>query len=494
MSRSRFEAQIRKVLSDRQDEAAMDFDGVPVTWGEANAMAAAVERALDECGLAERERVGLMGRNRPAHHVALWAIFISNRCVSMVYSAQPPAALAEDLMANRWPVVFGEPKDWTPEVIAAADAAGAVGFALTGDAAAPLKRVTHNERPGPGADRSPDDDTVIQLLSSGTTGKPKRISLSRTAVDEMIDRTVTQYSAAGDPTGMPQIMVWPLSSLGGTNASLPSVLLGQRLVIQERFNGPRLLDLIRRHRPQFLSIPPSAIGMLLQLKPSKEDLSSITVFGAGSAPLDPNVHAALEDDYGIPVTQVYGATEFAGIISGWTKDDFKLMRQKRGSVGRALPGMTIRTVDRDTGEPLPPGQTGLVEAMVPRIGSDWVRTNDLGRMDEDGFLYLEGRADDAIIRGGFKIVPEEVAEVLRTHPKVADAALIGIKDDRLGEVPAAAVQRRPDTPAPTAEELDAFLRAKLPPYKVPARFAIVDEIPRTESMKPRREGLRQLFA
>jgi acyl-CoA synthetase (AMP-forming)/AMP-acid ligase II len=114
-------------------------------------------------------------------------------------------------------------------------------------------------------------------------------------------------------------------------------------------------------------------------------------------------------------------------------------------------------------------------------------------VDEDGFVYVEGRVDDVILRGGFKVHAEEIAELLRTHPKVADAALIGIPDERVGAVPAAVIEKRVGAPAPTAEELEAYLRTKLAGYKIPARFVIVDEIPRTGTLKPRRQDLRALF-
>lgn len=148
----------------------------------------------------------------------------------------------------------------------------------------------------------------------------------------------------------------------------------------------------------------------------------------------------------------------------------------------------------ETGESLPKGESGLIEALVPRVSDDWVRTNDVVRLDEDGFVFLEGRADDAIIRGGFKIVPEEVAEVLRTNPGVGDAALIGISDERGEMVPAAAIEPRAGQMPPDEKELEEFLRDRLPGYKIPARWAIVDKIPRTQTLKPQREGMRALFA
>jgi len=264
-------------------------------------------------------------------------------------------------------------------------------------------------------------------------------------------------------------------------------------VIQEKFDAPRFLDQLRKYRPTFLAMPPAAAAMMLQLKPVKEDLASVQLYFNGAAPLDPNVRQVLEDEYGLAVADAYGATEFAGIISSWVPSDFALLKAKRGSCGRALPSIGLRIIDRETGRELPSGQEGLIEALVPRISDDWIRTNDLAYLDDDGFLFLRGRADDAIIRGGFKVLPEEVAEVLRTHPRVGDAALIGLPDERLGMVPGAVIEPRQDAVPPTAAELDEFLSTRLPTYKRPVRYAVVAAIPRTQSMKPRREGLRALF-
>jgi acyl-CoA synthetase (AMP-forming)/AMP-acid ligase II len=494
MPRSSYVPQIREVLRGRPDATAIDFDGTLFTWREAAAVASAAEALLDTLGVPEFGRIGLMGRSRPVHFAMLWGIFVAGRCTCMVHAFQPPAALAEDVATHRWPVLFGESRDWASEVIAAADAAGTVGYALSDDAFNPFVRVTQREAPSPELLAPPVDDTIIQLLSSGTTGKPKPIYLSLRSIDELIERTRFQFASGGSGESAPQIVPWPLSSLGGTNAALPAVTLGQLVVIQEKFDAPRFLEQLRRYRPSFLSMPPAAMAMLLQLRPAREDLASVELYFNGAAPLDPNVRTVLEEEYGLPVANAYGATEFAGIISSWVPEDFALLRAKRGSCGRALPGMELRIVSQDDGRVLAAGETGLVEALVPRVSNDWVRTNDLAYMDEDGFLFLQGRADDAIIRGGFKVLPEEVAEVLRTHPKVGDAALIGIPDERLGMVPAAAVEKRASSEAPTAQELDAFLRERLAPYKLPVRYAIVSEIPRTASMKPRREGLRALFA
>jgi acyl-CoA synthetase (AMP-forming)/AMP-acid ligase II len=193
------------------------------------------------------------------------------------------------------------------------------------------------------------------------------------------------------------------------------------------------------------------------------------------------------------VLLMYGATEFAGIICGWSVREFAFLGKKRGSVGRPRPGMQIRVVSQETGEPLPSGEYGLIEAIVPRIGTEWVRTTDVGRIDEDGFLFLQGRADDAIIRGGFKIIPDEVSDVIRQHPQVGDAAVVGLPDKRLGAVAGAVVEPAANCELPGEDDLRAFLKDRLPSYKVPDRFAFVGEIPRTTTMKPQRQQLIALF-
>src|SRR3989442_1629996 len=118
MPRSGYEARIRKVLAERPDETAIDFDGVPFTWGEVAAVAAAVERLIEAAGLKDGERVGLLGRNFPSQFAALWGIFVAGRCISMLYAQQPPQAVAADLAKGRWPLVLGERRDWTAEAVA----------------------------------------------------------------------------------------------------------------------------------------------------------------------------------------------------------------------------------------------------------------------------------------------------------------------------------------------------------------------------------------
>jgi acyl-CoA synthetase (AMP-forming)/AMP-acid ligase II len=158
-----------------------------------------------------------------------------------------------------------------------------------------------------------------------------------------------------------------------------------------------------------------------------------------------------------------------------------------------LPGVTVRTVDPETREPTAPGVEGLVEVLSPRVSPDWIRTSDLGVLDEDGFLFLRGRADGAIVRGGFKVLPETVERALQTHPKVAVAAVVGVPHERLGEVPVAAIELAPGVEPPTPEELEAHLRRDLLATYIPAEFRIVEALPRTPSMKVAKGQVKALF-
>jgi long-chain acyl-CoA synthetase len=194
--------------------------------------------------------------------------------------------------------------------------------------------------------------------------------------------------------------------------------------------------------------------------------------------------------------QNYGATEFAGGVAGWTLADFKEFHaQKKGAVGKLNRGITARIVDPESGAELPFGETGLLELRSAQLGdaSAWVRTSDLAVLDADNFLWIRGRHDNAIIRGGFKVQPDDVVRAMETHPAILEASVVGLPDERLGQVPAAAYILRRDAQQPSDDELAGFLKQLLLAYQVPAKFLCLDELPRTPSMKVSQPDLKALF-
>ena len=224
--------------------------------------------------------------------------------------------------------------------------------------------------------------------------------------------------------------------------------------------------------------------MLLDADLPKEDLASLDFIMSAAGPLDPETRDAFEQKYGIPVLLAYGATEFAGSVCTWTPDLYREWgASKRASSGRVLPDTEVRIVDPDTGAEVATGEHGLLEAKIPLIGPDWIRTMDLASIDADGFITLHGRADGAINRGGFKILPETVRRVLVSHPTVHDACVVGVRDERLGEVPFAAFEPEPGMPVPSETELQELVRKSLPRHHVPVAVVAVEELPRNPALK-----------
>jgi long-chain acyl-CoA synthetase len=258
----------------------------------------------------------------------------------------------------------------------------------------------------------------------------------------------------------------------------------RRIVMLERFTVDGFVNAIKTHRITRSGVQPAVIRMLLDADVPKEDLASLEFLISASGALDPETRDEFEKHFDIPVRLAYGATEFAGSLCAWTPDDIeKFGDSKRNSVGKPLPDTQVRVVDPDTGADLPSGEQGLLEAKVAPISPDWIRTTDIASIDADGFVTLHGRADGAINRGGFKILPETVRRVLISHPAVRDACVVGVPDKRLGQVPFAAIEAAPGMPAPSAAELKDLVRQALPVYNVPVDFALVDELPRNPALK-----------
>lgn len=492
-------SRLRDLMGQDPQAGAIESGGGWVSWG---AMAAAIDRmdtVLGAAGLGRAAPVGMLLRNRPAHLCAALAVLLSQRCVLTINPFQSAEALGAGLAQLRAPVLVMEEQDWAlPRVKAAAAGAmvlliGQQGAAITIEPVPGFKAPTL-------ADAYPAQPGVgILMLSSGTTGVPKRVPLPFASFERSIMGAAFYESGDGGPVKVKRTVAFlcmPLVHIGGLWVAVLNLVSGRPVVLFEKFSVPVFEDAMLRHRPKLVSLPPAAIRMIYDANVPKSSLESLIAIRAGSAPLDPAFAELFEQRYRLPILDAYGATEFAGGVAGWTWPDHQQWgKAKRGSVGRANKGVSLRVVDRDTGAPLPAGQVGLLEVRAAQLGSgDWMRTTDLAELDADGFLYIRGRADDAIIRGGFKVLPNAVADVLRRHPAIFDACVVGLPDERLGAVPVAAVEVRSGHALPTEAELIGFLREQLVAYQVPVRLLIVEQLPRTPSMKVSQPEVRRLFA
>jgi acyl-coenzyme A synthetase/AMP-(fatty) acid ligase len=329
------------------------------------------------------------------------------------------------------------------------------------------------------------------MLTSGTTGPPKRIDLTY----DMLARSVITSPTPTELRKGIAIVNAPLVHIGGVFRVLQCVCEARPFALLDRFELNQWADAVRRHQPRAVSLVPAALRMVLHSDLTREDLAGIRAVTSGTAPLSADDADAFTAKFGIPVLTSYAATEFGGGVAGWTLADYqKYWQDKRGSVGRATLGAQLRVVD-DDGAPLGPGQPGLLEVKPGQLGpsADWLRTTDLARIDTDGFLWILGRADQAIIRGGFKVMPDDVRDALESHPAVGGAAVVARPDDRLGETPVAMVELRHDASV-EGDALIDFLRARLARYEIPTEIAIVEQIPRTPSGKADLAAVRQFFS
>jgi long-chain acyl-CoA synthetase len=225
---------------------------------------------------------------------------------------------------------------------------------------------------------------------------------------------------------------------------------------------------------------------------ARTDLGSLRSLAYGAAPASPDLVArATEALPGVAFSNVFGQTETLGAYTALSADDHH-HDVRRTSVGRALPGIQLRVVDPDSGEDVPGGEPGELWVLSEQnVAPGWLRTGDLARVDADGYVFPVGRLSDTINRGGEKLGPIEVEEVLRTHPAVADAAVAALPDADLGErVGAAVVARQAVSP----QELRAHCRQHLARFKVPDTVVLVDQIPYDDLGKVRRRSLATMIA
>lgn len=479
--------RLSRLLAEAPPEAeAIEHDERWWTWGSMQHTARALGDALDAAGLHADARIGVVLENRPEHVAVVAAVIASGRCVVMLSPLQPAARLAADIAGCQLPLVVSGAgalaRDGVLDAVVAHGLAlelGADGSVRTVGGAAPA-----------GAPANPG--VAVEMLTSGTTGPPKRIHLSVAQLDQALASGGQTPKADRLLTRSASLVAAPLVHIGGLWRALACLATGRRMILMPKFVLEPWVRAVERHRLRAASLVPAAIRAVLDAEVPEQRLASLQVVTSGTAPCPPDLADAFFRTYGIPVLMTYGATEFAGAVAGWTLPlHEKWWDRKAGSSGRAFLGVELRVTGED-GVELPSGQAGRLEVRTAQTaqGSQvWVRTSDLARIDADGFLWIEGRADDAIIRGGFKVQPETVQRVLERHADVREAAVAGLPDPRLGHVPVAAVEVEPGRTPPAVADLVTLCRTHLMPYEVPVHFIVLDELPRTPSSKVSRTDL-----
>ncbi|MFZ0664257.1 MAG: long-chain fatty acid--CoA ligase [Acidimicrobiales bacterium] len=348
-----------------------------------------------------------------------------------------------------------------------------------------------------------DPDTAFITWTSGTTGIPKAILQTHSAYIELIDRVLGPLRGRpADPEKPPSPNLVPVSL--ALNAGIYNVLFGLRagasLVVMDRFDTTQFATLVKRHSIRSTVLPPAAMVMLSD-DPALRDLSPLKYVRSITAPLSPLAASRFSDKFHVTVLNGYGQAEIGEVI-GWTADDARSHPEKIGAVGRPHPNVAIKVVG-PTGDLLADDEIGELFVRPPRMAAGYaegeslddridpegyVRTGDFARIDPDGFVWIEGRVSDLINRGGNKVFPDRVEEVILLSPGVKEAAVVGVQDPRLGEVPIAFI-----VGDATTDELESLCRKHLSAYKIPVAFERVESLPRSEVGKVLRKKLADLY-
>jgi fatty-acyl-CoA synthase len=359
--------------------------------------------------------------------------------------------------------------------------------------------------PVPLPDVTPLDDAQIQY-TSGTTGFPKGVLLHhRGLVDNA--RLMMQRWAGGPD----DVVVWPMPlfhTAGCGMGVLGALSARATLVCLTRFDPALQLELIESERASITGgVPTMLIALLGHPDCAGRDWPNLRVVGSGGAPVPAEVAEACESRFGARFSIVYGITECSPIITMTRLDDPPDIRTE--TVGTALPHTEVMIADPVSGRPVPTDTLGEVcargylvmngyfddpDATAAAVDADgWYHTGDLAVMDADGYLRIEGRLKDVIIRGGENIYPREIEDLLHRHPVVAEAAVVGKPDPTWGESVAAFVRPAPGAVV-TEAELHAYCREHLAAYKTPVTWIFIDAFPLTASGKVRKNVLRERLA
>lgn len=356
------------------------------------------------------------------------------------------------------------------------------------------------------------DSVAIVLFTSGTTSAPKAVELSHNNLTSYVTGTVEFESAAPDDAAL---ICVPPYHIAGISAALSNLYAGRKMVYLPSFDADEWVRLIKAENVTTATVVPTMLDRIVTvLETGGHDLPSLRNLAYGGSKVGlPLVRRALELLPRVGFVNAYGLTETSSTIAVLTPDDHREAQaasaagvaRRLGSVGRAVPGIELQIRDED-GRVLGPGETGelfvrgeQVSGRYTGIGSvldenGWFPTRDIATLDEDGYLFIGGRSDDTIIRGGENIAPAELEEVLIEHPHVRDVAVVGVEDPQWGQAITAVVVPAPGS-VPDPDDLREYVRKTLRGSRTPDRVVFRDELPTTPTGKVlRREIVKELRA
>ncbi|HET6571391.1 MAG TPA: long-chain fatty acid--CoA ligase [Solirubrobacterales bacterium] len=470
--------------AERAPEApAVRLGEVELSYGELDERSARLATLLLEKGLDVGDRVGVMLPNVPEFPVAYYGVLRAGGIVvpmNVLLKRREIAFYLEDSGAKLLLAWHG----FAAEAEAGAADAGAEAIEIE---AAAFAELLAGYEPAADVVETADDDTAVILYTSGTTGKPKGAELTHAnlARNADVSRRTTCEVGPGDVV----LGSLPLfHSFGQTVAMNASIAAGACLTLVPKFEPGEALATMQRDRVTHFYGVPTMFGALLH-EPERErfDTAALRTCITGGASMPVEVLRGFEDAFGAKVMEGYGLSETSPVASSNHPD----RERKPGSIGTPIEGVEMKLVDENDAE-VAQGEVGEIvirghnvmkgywqrpEATAEAMRGGWFHSGDMARVDEDGYFFIVDRKKDLIIRGGYNVYPREVEEVLYEHPKIREAAVVGVPHDEWGEeIGAAVVLLEGERLSP--EEVSAYVKDRIAAYKYPRLVWFVDELPK----------------
>ena len=476
-------SMLAQTAAKQGERPAIRLDGLVLSYAQLQDAAGRLTSLLRSLGIAPGDRVAAMLPNVPAFPIVFFGALGAGAVVGPMNPLLKSREIASYLEDSGAKVLFA----WHSAAGEAAKGAAETGVHVIEVHEPDLAALLADVSPAAEIATPADEDDAVILYTSGTTGKPKGAELTHANMHsnaELTAETLLQNSPDDVLMGcLPLFHVFGLTC--GLNAA---VIVGCSLTLLPRFDPGHALEIIGRDKVTiFEGVPTMYAAMLHHPGSAQADFSSLRLCISGGAALPVEVLRGFEGAFHCVILEGYGLSETSPVASFNHPDKVR----KPGSIGTPVVGVRMRVVDAD-GTEVPVGEVGEIaiaghnimkgywrkpEATAEAITDGWFRTGDLARVDEDGYFYIVDRKKDMIIRGGYNVYPREIEELLYEHPAVAEAAVVGIPHDVLGEEIGAAVKLKPDATV-TAEELRAFTRDRIAPYKYPRHVWIVPDLPK----------------
>ncbi|HEX8859626.1 MAG TPA: 4-coumarate--CoA ligase family protein [Actinomycetes bacterium] len=450
-----------------------------------------VAAGLAERGFRKGDAFAIWLPNTPEYAVAFYAVSLAGGVSTTANPLYTADELANQLNDSHARFLLTAPP-LLERARAAADRSGVEEIFVLGEAegATPFAELLASKGEPPKVEIDPANDLVTLPYSSGTTGLPKGVMLTHRNIVANLCQGDT-FLVEGDQERV--IAVLPLYHIYGLSVLMCGVVWkGATLVTMPRFDLEEFLRLLQdQHITRAFLVPPIILALAKHPLVDKYDLSALNTVLSGAAPLDAGLEAACAERTGALVTQGWGLTETSPVLTTNVGSE-----PRPGSVGRLLANTRLRVVDPASGRDLPVGETGELMAAGPQImkgylgrpeetagmldADGWLHTGDLGYVDADGYVYVVDRVKELIKYKGLQVAPAELEAVLLSHPAIADAAVVGARDEEAGEVPKAFVVT--SQPLSEAEVMD-FVAERVAPFKKVRQVEFVDEIPKAPSGK-----------